>query len=101
MVQQIRKPIVTWEDFTSCFQCVPENTALSYSIIISRSIRTTLRRMRAYKVRRNRLITGVGICSNDGSTFGCRILPGEVEECCRWHAGERPSSKKINIPLES
>jgi hypothetical protein len=30
MVQQIWKPIVTPEDFTSCFKCVPEKTASSY-----------------------------------------------------------------------
>jgi hypothetical protein len=31
MVQRIWKPIVTPEDFTSCFKCVPEKTASSYS----------------------------------------------------------------------
>jgi hypothetical protein len=31
MVQKIWKPIVTPEDFTSCFKCVPERTASSYS----------------------------------------------------------------------
>jgi hypothetical protein len=31
MVQQIWKPVVMPEDFTSCFKYVPENTALSYS----------------------------------------------------------------------
>jgi hypothetical protein len=31
MVQQIWKPIVTPEDFTSCFKCVPEKTASLYS----------------------------------------------------------------------
>jgi hypothetical protein len=31
MVQKIWKPIVTPEDFTSCFKCVPEKTALSYA----------------------------------------------------------------------
>jgi hypothetical protein len=31
MVQQIWKPVVTPEDFTSCFKCVPEKTASSYS----------------------------------------------------------------------
>jgi hypothetical protein len=31
MVQQIWKPIVTPEDFTSCFKCVQEKTASSYS----------------------------------------------------------------------
>jgi hypothetical protein len=31
MVHQIRKPVVTPEDFTSCFKCVPEKTASSYS----------------------------------------------------------------------
>jgi hypothetical protein len=31
MVQQILKLIVTPEDFTSCFKCVPEKTASSYS----------------------------------------------------------------------
>jgi hypothetical protein len=31
MVQHIWKPIVTPEDFTSCFECVPEKTASSYS----------------------------------------------------------------------
>jgi hypothetical protein len=31
MVQQIWKPIVTPEDFTSCFKCVPEKTASSFS----------------------------------------------------------------------
>jgi hypothetical protein len=31
MVQQIWKPIVTPEDFTSCFKCVPEKTASTYS----------------------------------------------------------------------
>jgi hypothetical protein len=30
-VQQIWKPVVTSEDFTSCFKCVPEKTASSYS----------------------------------------------------------------------
>jgi hypothetical protein len=30
-VQQIWKPIVTPEDFTSCFKCVQEKTASSYS----------------------------------------------------------------------
>jgi hypothetical protein len=30
MVQQILKPVVTPEDFTSCFKCVPEKTASSY-----------------------------------------------------------------------
>jgi hypothetical protein len=31
MVHQIWKPVVTPEDFTYCFKCVPENTASSYS----------------------------------------------------------------------
>jgi hypothetical protein len=31
MVKKIWKPIVTLEDFTSCFKCVPEKTAWSYS----------------------------------------------------------------------
>jgi hypothetical protein len=31
MVQQIWKPIVMPEDFTSCFKCVPEKTASLYS----------------------------------------------------------------------
>jgi hypothetical protein len=31
MVQQIWKPIVTLVDFTSCFRCVQQNTASSYS----------------------------------------------------------------------
>jgi hypothetical protein len=31
MVQQIWKPVVTREDFTSCFKCVPEKTASLYS----------------------------------------------------------------------
>jgi hypothetical protein len=31
MVQQIWKPVVTPEDFTSFFKCVPEKTASSYS----------------------------------------------------------------------
>jgi hypothetical protein len=31
MVQQIWKPIVTPEYFTSCFKCVPEKTASSFS----------------------------------------------------------------------
>jgi hypothetical protein len=31
MVQHTLKPIVTPEDFTSCFKCVPEKTASSYS----------------------------------------------------------------------
>jgi hypothetical protein len=31
MVHQIWKPIVTPEDFTSCFKCVPEKTAPSFS----------------------------------------------------------------------
>jgi hypothetical protein len=31
MVQQIWKPIITPEDSTSCFKCVPEKTASSYS----------------------------------------------------------------------
>jgi hypothetical protein len=30
-VQQIWKPFATPEDFTSCFKCVPEKTASSYS----------------------------------------------------------------------
>jgi hypothetical protein len=32
MVQQIWKPIVTPEDFTSYFICVPEKTASPYSV---------------------------------------------------------------------
>jgi hypothetical protein len=31
MVQQVWKPVVKPEDFTSCFKCVPENTASLYS----------------------------------------------------------------------
>jgi hypothetical protein len=84
MVHQIWKPIVTPEDFTSFFKCVPEKTALLYS---GRSVPH-------YKACSQ--IKEEGICELLASfyaammtvLFGHTILSGEMEEGRRCHVGK-------------
>jgi hypothetical protein len=75
ILKQIWKPIVTLEDFTSCFKCVPEKTAWSYS---GRSVPH-------YKACSQIKEEGIG---HDDGVLGRRISSGEMEEGRRCNVGK-------------